>query len=433
MMTPSSANFLPRSPLPGMRGQEEMLDQWMEGFQKHEQILAAMAEATLDQSFKEELATIEQWFTVLSEPERTATAYTLLQHSNLSQLKFFMSVLQQMIRTVEGQCMSPAFTNQARKPQSKSNTLRPPRLSLPGSSPSSPARDSYYNTPSTAVDAPPNFPEKKRTDFPDFPDTPQELLVPGRQTSDMSWANLVPTPQFNMFPRPSEKQPSPSPFGTFGVLNQFSLNTPTNAAAVTQETQMLALQLMMNGLMKPGQAVENIPKVPAMSEPPKPRARAPAAAAPAVASTTTNNWRAAAPANGRYASRGTGARGSGSRGSGQRGGAGATAATPLTEEGFDPRMLTDIPGWLKSLRLHKYTVCFESMPWQEMIMLTEEQLEGKGVTALGARRRMMKMFEVARKKMGMEMEGDGEEVSPSMDVPAAKTPSPAAPTVALRA
>lgn len=66
-------------------------------------------------------------------------------------------------------------------------------------------------------------------------------------------------------------------------------------------------------------------------------------------------------------------------------------------------------------------------------MLTEEQLEGKGVTALGARRRMMKMFEVARKKMGMEMEGDGEEVSPSMDVPAAKTPSPAAPTVALRA
>ncbi|KAL1698171.1 hypothetical protein EV121DRAFT_168491, partial [Schizophyllum commune] len=60
----------------------------------------------------------------------------------------------------------------------------------------------------------------------------------------------------------------------------------------------------------------------------------------------------------------------------------------------DPRMLTDIPGWLKSLRLHKYTACFAHMPWQEMVMLTEEQLEAKGVTALGARRRMMKMFEV---------------------------------------
>ncbi|KAL1698172.1 hypothetical protein EV121DRAFT_169220, partial [Schizophyllum commune] len=57
-----------------------------------------MAQATLDQSFKDELATIEQWFTVLSESERTATAYTLLQHSNLSQLHFFASVTQQMIR-----------------------------------------------------------------------------------------------------------------------------------------------------------------------------------------------------------------------------------------------------------------------------------------------------------------------------------------------
>ena len=81
-----------------------------------------MAQATLDQSFKDELATIEQCmllrsclsfggsqlagFTVLSESERTATAYTLLQHSNLSQLHFFASVTQQMIRAIEGQCMS---------------------------------------------------------------------------------------------------------------------------------------------------------------------------------------------------------------------------------------------------------------------------------------------------------------------------------------
>ena len=43
---------------------------------------------------------------MLSESERTATAYTLLQHSNLSQLHFFASVTQQIIRAIEGQCMS---------------------------------------------------------------------------------------------------------------------------------------------------------------------------------------------------------------------------------------------------------------------------------------------------------------------------------------
>ncbi|KAL1668236.1 hypothetical protein GGF50DRAFT_111458 [Schizophyllum commune] len=432
MPTPQTASFFPRSPMPGMRGQEEVLDRWMEGFQQHEQTLAAMAQATLDQSFKDELATIEQWFTVLSESERTATAYTLLQHSNLSQLHFFASVTQQMIRAIEGQCMSPAFPDRNRK-QRTNDSLRPPRLQMPASSPSSPRsspRVDSYNTPSTAVDNNPGLPLKssKALDFPDLPDTPQELMIPGRAPDMGSWANLVPTPQFNMFPKAPEKPALPT--SPFGVLNQFNLNTPNPA-----ETQMLALQLMMNGLMKNGQAVDaNVqPAVPAMSEPPK---RAQRASVSSASSNTNNqnNWRAGGAQNGggRYGNRGT--RGSG-RTSGARGGAGANGATPLTEEGFDPRMLTDIPGWLKSLRLHKYTACFAHMPWQEMVMLTEEQLEAKGVTALGARRRMMKMFEVARKKMGMEEGGSGSEgeVEPSMDVSSSKTPSPAAPTVALRA
>lgn len=40
-------------------------------------------------------------FKVLNEPERTAALYALLQHSTQDQIRFFMAVLQQMIRPEE--------------------------------------------------------------------------------------------------------------------------------------------------------------------------------------------------------------------------------------------------------------------------------------------------------------------------------------------
>lgn len=74
-----------------------------------------MAAASLDVNFKEELSAIEQCmlsfvrprahahilclgFKVLSEAERTAALYSLLQHSTQVQIRFFITVLQQMAR-----------------------------------------------------------------------------------------------------------------------------------------------------------------------------------------------------------------------------------------------------------------------------------------------------------------------------------------------
>ncbi|KAI8916536.1 hypothetical protein DFJ77DRAFT_415266, partial [Powellomyces hirtus] len=54
----------------------------------------------------------------------------------------------------------------------------------------------------------------------------------------------------------------------------------------------------------------------------------------------------------------------------------------------------DIPSWLRSLRLHKYTSTFETMNWKDMIKLDEDQLIAKGVSALGARRKLLKVFEL---------------------------------------
>lgn len=76
----------------------DALDKWFEDLHHYEATLEEMAAASLDQSFKEELGAIEQWFKVLSEAERTAALYSLLQTSSQVQIRFFITVLQQMAR-----------------------------------------------------------------------------------------------------------------------------------------------------------------------------------------------------------------------------------------------------------------------------------------------------------------------------------------------
>uniref|UniRef100_A0A8C4HFE3 Protein Smaug homolog 1 n=1 Tax=Dicentrarchus labrax TaxID=13489 RepID=A0A8C4HFE3_DICLA len=55
------------------------------------------------------------------------------------------------------------------------------------------------------------------------------------------------------------------------------------------------------------------------------------------------------------------------------------------EEGSGMR---DVPAWLKSLRLHKYAALFSTMTYDEMLSLSEEQLEAQKVTK-GARHKIV--------------------------------------------
>ena len=72
--------------------------QWIAEIDQNENTLEEMAIATLDQEFKDELSAIEQWFKVLSEAERTAALYALLQQTTQVQIRFFTNVLQQMAK-----------------------------------------------------------------------------------------------------------------------------------------------------------------------------------------------------------------------------------------------------------------------------------------------------------------------------------------------
>jgi hypothetical protein len=61
------------------------------------------------------------------------------------------------------------------------------------------------------------------------------------------------------------------------------------------------------------------------------------------------------------------------------------------EDPTDPSLLQDIPTWLRSLRLHKYTDNLKDLKWQELIELDDDGLDKRGVNALGARRKMLKV------------------------------------------
>ena len=61
------------------------------------------------------------------------------------------------------------------------------------------------------------------------------------------------------------------------------------------------------------------------------------------------------------------------------------------EDPTDVDLLKDIPAWLRSLRLHKYTDNLKDMRWQDLVKLDENGLEARGVTAKGARTKMLKV------------------------------------------
>ncbi|XP_007907746.1 protein Smaug homolog 1 isoform X2 [Callorhinchus milii] len=61
---------------------------------------------------------------------------------------------------------------------------------------------------------------------------------------------------------------------------------------------------------------------------------------------------------------------------------------------------TDVPTWLKSLRLHKYASLFSQLTYEEMMTLTEQQLECQKVTK-GARHKIALSIQKLRERQGV--------------------------------
>ncbi|XP_061621115.1 protein Smaug homolog 1 isoform X4 [Phyllopteryx taeniolatus] len=61
---------------------------------------------------------------------------------------------------------------------------------------------------------------------------------------------------------------------------------------------------------------------------------------------------------------------------------------------------TNVPAWLKSLRLHKYAALFSTMTYDEMMSLTEEQLEAQKVTK-GARHKIVISIQKLKERLNL--------------------------------
>ncbi|XP_062862937.1 protein Smaug homolog 1 isoform X2 [Trichomycterus rosablanca] len=78
-------------------------------------------------------------------------------------------------------------------------------------------------------------------------------------------------------------------------------------------------------------------------------------------------------------------------------GLGVAHRSSFVEEGSGMR---DVPAWLKSLRLHKYAGLFSTMTYDEMMSLSEQQLETQNVTK-GARHKIIISIQKLRERQNM--------------------------------
>ncbi|XP_078090028.1 protein Smaug homolog 1 isoform X3 [Mustelus asterias] len=66
----------------------------------------------------------------------------------------------------------------------------------------------------------------------------------------------------------------------------------------------------------------------------------------------------------------------------------SSTSVPATINTIGTSTTTNVPAWLKSLRLHKYAALFSQLTYEEMMALTEVQLEAQNVTK-GARHKIV--------------------------------------------
>ncbi|KAF5315441.1 hypothetical protein D9619_007360 [Psilocybe cf. subviscida] len=544
----------------------EALDLWFENLQNYEATLEEMAAASLDVNFKEELSAIEQWFKVLSEAERTAALYSLLQHSTQVQIRFFITVLQQMARSdpmtallspapggsMQSQMESKLAQLSLKSPGLKSGLPSSPtaRNFTPGNRQSMVLDNTNYLSPESAANAPDSAAatlaqqraklkasnaahrisapvlaspsggdgraswgpstllsqvSEQQASPPEASSRPKSTEFSGTITprgnsnnevtapANDSWASMVNTPLIPMFaketrPAPAAEKPktdwhqNPGPgvprmgdptihrrnpknqernnndngavmyddngnpisnigqgqapnagrtgpgsrnvsgngAGWSGTRSPVLNNQPNRFGDGSDAgSNMNGLGMQMNafgmglssptmGMPMPGLGMQPMGYNMNMLMSPEVNQLLAAQIAAGQFQPGGGAWMGMQPMSaglnsamsGSFRKGPNSARSPPLRSAGMMSNGGNS--TPKGEEDVDPALLQDVAAWLRSLRLHKYTPNFEGTKWQDMVMMDEAALEAKGVAALGARRKMLKTFELVRKKMGME-------------------------------
>ncbi|KAJ1537262.1 Glucose-repressible alcohol dehydrogenase transcriptional effector [Nowakowskiella sp. JEL0078] len=442
------------------------IDRWFEDLSYYERTLEQMAKAKLDDNFREELKAIEQWFSVLTYPERTTALYGLLQHTTQVQIRFFITVLQQMVQKDPvsvlptnqfGQVHSSARAGISHTPGM--HVAHNPNTSelMNGNFMGRGARRVYdrHSAPTADETFSPmlgfhgvQFPGNENSeDFAYKRNSSQSATSSNSARSSIQMAqsknpeDLINSANWSVPPNnlaPGHERTSLK-LGN-GSANSIVTSPRTSGSGIPEDVLSSELaklsikptyrdvsQYPLSGSLSPITGIYSsstapipVPQTPSQT----PQALLAAAAAAAGINHPGNGWGhvditpetittppVGSPAG--YArSEYSDSIGYESGDNSSNGGQGKARTVPNPEtvnaaakekgkipESIDLEALKDIPAWLRSLRLHKYTPIFEKMDWKEMINMSDEDLTAKGVAALGARRKMLKVFEVVKKDL----------------------------------
>ncbi|CAO3597466.1 unnamed protein product [Absidia cylindrospora] len=489
--------------------ESQLLDKWSEDLQQYEMVLDSLVSASLDNNVKEEIKHVDQWYRYLSETERTATAYVLLQHSTPLQIRFFITVLQQLGKkdpvtsllspvytefdttnpsyrdTINGDIHPTSSKNRQsyafgeieeslfqRQPYTPSFMEASGALGSSSSSSSSSGgrrlSDDFLDTPVSHQFSSSNWshrsmntglrtgnqdtPYSRRTgdrpksadishwslsvspshpnsnnhhQHPSFLPSPTTTTLPVTPTSPtrLSWHGL-PSLATNQFADPIFCPPTiqQSSKRTSEIGHSLS-GSPMDSIAekLSQWTLYSSSDLASNGNNRqlPRRSQYNINRnngndniLPTNYQPvyPNNTTQQPSSSTSSTlpnsaysnSKRTASNLRyydlydndqkttASTKSNRHHDTKFTGMQ---------------QQKDLNNSEEVHIRLLEDIPLWLKSLRLHKYTHIFQSMTWQTMVKLSDDDLKEKGVAALGARRKLLKVFDQVKNHCDKNVSG----------------------------
>ncbi|KAG0989479.1 hypothetical protein G6F29_000960 [Rhizopus arrhizus] len=378
----------------------EAIDRCFENIQKYEQMLEQVSVASLDQDFKDELQHINRWFQCRSDAERTAALYTVVQNASQIQIRFLITVLQQL-------------ANQDSYSLSSSAGQENVNLSLFGQSRSVIEEESrkrqFYrqrNTLSSALSEPSSG---RRSTL----SQPLGLSHPGplyekalaaraqlqaiNSSSSSSMTNSTVSSSSNsslqskpdLFSRPTTRfrtttdkslfvnQEWPFPDKSLEEKDNWKFGSLSKKKQETWTIQEESPGLLDNALEKAhARLIKNDKFTSSM----------------ATSFTKTTGFDNNDIDNDNDSNSDT-QQLTGLARRRKRSSQARALKDKIAAETVDFELMKDVQAWLRSLRLHKYGHAFIGLDWKQVVRMSDQDMVDAGVNTIGARRKLLKVFE----------------------------------------
>ncbi|KAI8994942.1 hypothetical protein BDB01DRAFT_774695 [Pilobolus umbonatus] len=453
---PTSEILQPRVTRDSSSRPEEAIDRWFENIQRYEEMLEEVATASLDQGFKDELHNINRWFRCRSDAERTAALYTVVRNASQIQIRFLITVLQQLINK-DPYGVSVTHENDIPDPEKTQHSLFGSHTVISTESDyEMRKRQLYqghgyrqcaplYNKLSSVMSEPDDLRRRNRDLFVSRPlglshtvplyekalETRAQIqasfhtksgtvLSSGTSSSISTTSSLTDSGLFSSslnssadltdvdassslfsnqttadwpFPITPKKKLTDDNW-SFGSLSLRKLKSTEERWRIQEAERVVghgdsySSQSIQSSLIALEQAQARLKEHPSnqshitkpSNPPPLHPTRAPSPDQVVQDDVSDDEQNEEKPLTGLARRR-------------KRSSAARALKDKIAAETVDFELMKDVQSWLRSLRLHKYGHAFVGMNWRQVIVMSDQDMIDAGVNTMGARRKLLKVFE----------------------------------------